>query len=370
MGVIVMPVYVPFLATRGVGVADVLLLQSINSAAMLLFEIPTGYLCDVLGRRRTILIAAVLNLLGFAGFAVAQGFAGYAAVQVVLAAGLSLVSGADIALIYDVLDLQQADRTQRRRALSGYVAAQTLGEAGFGLLGAALAAWSMRSVGIATAMEAALPLLIAFSLPSGGHGRMDITLTQIRSATASLFRQPGLSLLFANMIVWGLSTFIAVWLLQPYWREQGIGLRWFGLLWAGTLVTVAIAGRLAPVLTSRIGPRGTLLVLTIAPVVAYAGMATFGGTAGVAAGFLFYVSRGLNSVNLTEAFNHHVPATLRATFNSVRSGAFRLCFMVVGPLAGWAVARFGLTPSLALLAGVFAVAFVSLGLPLLRRTPL
>ena len=93
MGVIVMPVYVPFLTAREVTVSDVLTLQSIFAMAMLLFEIPTGYICDLLGRRRTILIGAVLNLVGFAAFATVRGFAAYAVVQLVLAAGFSLVFG-------------------------------------------------------------------------------------------------------------------------------------------------------------------------------------------------------------------------------------------------------------------------------------
>jgi len=64
MGVVVMPVYVPFLTDRGLAVGDVLSLQSIFAVAVMLFEIPTGYICDVLGRRETILIGAALNLAG------------------------------------------------------------------------------------------------------------------------------------------------------------------------------------------------------------------------------------------------------------------------------------------------------------------
>ena len=105
----------------------------------------------------------------------------------------------------------------------------------------------------------------------------------------------------------------------------------------------------------------------LAPVAGYAGMAWLGGVPGIAAGFLFYVSRGLNSVNLTEAFNHQVPSKLRATFNSMNSGAFRLSFVVAGPLVGIAIGQHGLNWSLALLAAVFLLAFLLVGVPLLRR---
>jgi hypothetical protein len=222
----------------------------------------------------------------------AHGFAAYAVVQLVLAAGFSLVSGADIALIYDILDVENADRTTRRKAISGYMIAGVLGEAGLGLLGSALATWSLTAVGVATAVEAALPLLIATTLPGGGNRPSAVKIADVPPAVRELFLRPGLGLLFANMTVWGLSTFIALWLLQPYWHEQGVGTRWFGPLWAGTLVTVAITAKLAHQLTARTGRRGALLIVALAPVAGYAGMAWSGGTPGIVAGSCFISAAG------------------------------------------------------------------------------
>jgi MFS family permease len=370
MGVVVMPVYVPFLTERGLTIGDVLSLQAVYGVAVMLFEIPTGYICDVVGRRRTILIGTLLNLLGLIAFAAVQGFAAYAAVELLLAAGWSLVSGADIALIYDVLDETDAPRDARRRALANYVLAQVLGEAAAALFGGALAGWSLPAVGWATAAEAALPLLIALGLPDRGRGAIaPVKLMEVPRAVRGVFGDRTRRLVFANMIVWSLSTFLAVWLLQPYWQEQGIGLRWFGVLWAGTLVTVGVVGRAAPLVTRAIGQRGAMLVLSLAPIAAYAGMAGLGGTMGIGCGFLFYVSRGLNSVNLREAFNHGVPSRMRATFNSLASGSFRLSFALCGPVVGAVMDRAGLNAALTMLASAFLVGFAALAVPLMRRLP-
>ena len=370
MGLIIMPVYVPFLTSRGLAVGDVLTLQAALSLAVMILQVPTGYLCDVLGRKRTILAGAALNLAGLIGFATVTGLAHYLAVQMVLAAGMSLVSGADIALIYEILDSEHADRTARARALGRYVFAQTVGEAVCSLLGGALAQWSLRSVGWAAAAEAVLPLLVAACLPNPPRTQSRVRLADVPPAAWQLARQPGLRLLFANMVFWGLSTFVAVWLLQPYWQQGGVALRWFGLLWAGTLLTVAVVSRRAQALTRRIGVRGALLAITLLPVAGYAGMAVFTGAAGVLAGFLFYVSRGLNSVILVEAFNHALPARLRATLNSLGSAVSQASFALVGPLVGAAVSRAGLTGTLAGLAGACFAGFVLLAIPLLRHADL
>ncbi len=371
MGVLVMPVYVPFLVGRGLPVGEVLDLQAIQGVAVMLFELPTGTLCDLLGRRRTILLAASINVVGFVGFAAAHGFMAYAAVQLVLAAAWSLVSGADVALLYDVLDRAGADREGRRRALGNYTLAQVGGEAAAALVGGVVAAWSLRLLGWATAVETLLPLLLAFGLPKDARQPDDAvaTIRSIPGAVRTVFRGRLPRLLFMNWIAWGLSTYIAVWLLQPFWQAQGIGIRWFGPLWAGTLVTVGIAGRLAPALNRAVGNRASLVVLAALPVAAYGGMACFGGALGVVAGFLFYVSRGLNAVILREAFNQQVPSALRATFNSLGSGASRFGYALCGPLIGLVIDHEGLGTALVLLALVFATVFLALAVPLARRLP-
>ncbi|MBE7210859.1 MAG: MFS transporter [Gluconacetobacter diazotrophicus] len=372
MGVPVMPVYVPFLLGRGLGTVDVLDLQAIHGIAVTVMEIPTGTICDWLGRRRTLVLGAICNVLGLCGFAIAHDFASYAAVQLLLAAGWSLVSGADVSLIYDVLDAASADRDARRRALAAYATAQVVGEAVASCLGGAVAALSLRAVGWLTAAGALLPLgIAAFLLPDGARrtASASATLAAIPGAARTVFADRTTALLFANAVVWGLSTFVAVWLLQPYWTASHVGLGAFGPLWAGTLLTVAIVSRAAPILVRRVGDRACLLLLAALPVGAYAAMAAFSGLPGVAAGFGFYVSRGLNAVVLREALNHRIPSPLRATFNSLSSGTSRLGFAILGPVIGLLVAGPGLRSALAALAALFGIAFLVLALPLVRRPP-
>ncbi len=369
MGVLVMPVYVPFLLSRGLRTADVLDLQAIYGLAVMLLDVPTGLACDRLGRRRTMVLGACLNLLGLLGFAAAHGFAALAAVQLVLASGWSLVSGADVAMIYDVLDRRGADRDARRRALGAYTLAQVGGEAGAALLGGFIAAWSLPALGWLTAAEAVLPLLLALSLPEGAlrPAGAAVTLRAVPRALREVLGAALPRLLFVNWVLWGLSTFIAVWLLQPYWQQGGVPLRWFGPLWAATLLTVGATGRLAPGLVRLAGPRTSFLLLAALPVLGYGGMAVLGGAPGVAAGFLFYASRGLNAVVLREAFNHHVPSALRATFNSIGSGTSRLGYAAAGPVIGLVIDAAGLRAALGALAVAFLLVLLGLGLPLARR---
>ncbi len=368
MGVLVMPVIVPFLTSRGVTMGDVVSLQAIYGATVVLLEIPTGYLCDRFGRVRILVCGAAGNAAGFLIFALAHGFAALACAEIVLGAAWSLVSGGDVALLYDLLDARGADRTDRRRALANYQLAQVLGEASAALLGGTIAAWSLQALAWANAAFATLPLAVALTLaaPRGSARLQASPLAGMAQAVRFTWGARHRRLVFLNLIVWGLSTYTAVWLLQPYWSGQGVPLRWFGVLWAGTLVTVGVVAKSAHLAERALRPRGVLLVIALAPVAGYAGMAATGGAFGIACGFLFYVSRGLNAVHLREAFNHALPPALRATANSLASGTLRFSFVLLGPLVGLLLDARGLATVLWTLGGVFSLAVLALAVPLLR----
>ncbi len=365
-----MPVIVPYLAEKGISPGQVVTLQAIYGFGVMLFEVPTGYLCDRVGRRQSLALGGVLNLLGFALLPQVHGFAALAAIELVLASGWSLVSGADIALIYDLLDQQGADRQQRRDTLANYQLAQVLGEATAAILGGLLASRSLALVGWTNAAFALTPLAIVLALrPTPVLARPHASpLADLGAATRLILRTRRRRLVFLNMTVWGLSTFAAVWLLQPYWSLRGVPIGWFGLLWAGTLATVGVVAKSARWLERGVGAQGVLLILALCPPLGYLGMAGLDGAPGVACGFLFYVSRGLNSVHLREAFNHELPARLRATCNSLASGSFRLVFAVCGPVIGAVVDQAGLLAALTGLGVVFLLAVLLVAYPLWRES--
>ena len=62
---LVMPIIVLFFQENGLSMMEILLLQSIFSIGIILFEIPSGYFSDVMGRKNTIIIACILGFIGF-----------------------------------------------------------------------------------------------------------------------------------------------------------------------------------------------------------------------------------------------------------------------------------------------------------------
>ena len=98
---IVMPLIVPIFQSKGLDMQGIFALQTIFATAMLVSEVPSGYLADVFGRRNIILAGAIVSGLSHRQLIFADSFAALVVYEFTLGIGASLLSGADLALLYD-----------------------------------------------------------------------------------------------------------------------------------------------------------------------------------------------------------------------------------------------------------------------------
>lgn len=365
---VIMPIAVPFFQSRGLSMQDVFTLQAFFGLVVLITEVPSGYVADLFGRRKTLIIGSVFAGIGHSLLLTAEGFWGLAMFELCLGIAHSLISGADIALLYDTeLALGRGEQAQRQIVgrLYGF---RTVSESIAAVLCSLLLLHSMQLAVIVQAMVGWVPLGLAFLLvePPGARLASDDHLGNMVEICRTLFtRSRLLRLVVLALCIWSLTTFYAVWLLQKIWESQGIELVHFGYLWAGLTVIAALAGRYAHHAEDRLGTTGLLLFIGLSPVVGYLGLEHFGMVGGYLASVTFFVSRGFGLVVLRDALNRRVPSEYRATANSLTSFGFRGAFMITGPVVGWYLDLWGMQATLYLLALATAVIFVVLVLPLL-----
>ena len=94
------------------------------------------------------------------------------------------------------------------------------------------------------------------------------------------------------------------------------------------------------------------------------------GLLGASATILFYLSRGINSVLMKDAFNARIPSSFRNTANSLKSFAFRMSFFVVGPLIGFSIDQYGTRFTLISMGVFYFLIFLTLTLGFLRQLKL
>jgi MFS family permease len=364
---VIMPIAVPFFQSKGLSMQEVFSLQALFALVVLITEVPSGYVADMIGRKQTLVIGAVFCGIGHTLLLGADGFWTLAMFEAALGIGHSLVSGADIALLYDTeLALERGEHEQRQVVGRLYFV-RTLSEAVAGVTCSVLLLWSMDVAVYLQAVVGWVPLLVAFSLVEPPGRRLAKTghlanMAQICRYLAT--HSVVLRLAFLALCIWSLTTFYAVWLLQKLWLEQGLGLSHFGYLWAILSLAAGLAGRWAYQVEEKIGTTAVLVFIGLAPALGYLGLDAFGVVGGYFASLTFWVSRGIGLVILRDALNRRIPSEFRATANSLASFGFRAAFVITGPFVGYSFDLWGMSFTLGLLAVATLVIFASLIVPL------
>ncbi|NNC55485.1 MAG: MFS transporter, partial [Pseudomonadales bacterium] len=261
---VIMPVAVPFFQSKGLSMQEVFSLQALFALIVLVTEVPSGYVADLFGRKQTLLIGAAFCGVGHSLLLLADGFWGLAMFEAALAIGHSLVSGADIALLYDTeLALGRGEQEQRQ-VVGRLYSVRTVSEGVAGLVCSVLLLWSMDLAVLVQAVIGWLPLLLTFALvepPGERLGELGHRANMARICRYLMTHSAVLRLAFLALCVWALTTFYAVWLLQKIWQEQGLGLIHFGYLWAALSLVAAVAGRWAHKAEAAMGSTGLLLFI-------------------------------------------------------------------------------------------------------------
>jgi hypothetical protein len=89
--------------SRSLPLEQVIELSAVYYLSVFVLEVPSGYFSDRIGRRPTLLIAAVALIASYSCFIVGAGYWWFAAGQFLLATGMAMQSGTDTAFHYDSL---------------------------------------------------------------------------------------------------------------------------------------------------------------------------------------------------------------------------------------------------------------------------
>jgi len=354
-------IIVVFFQHRGLGLADVMVLQAVFAAVVVLVEIPSGYFSDVVGRRRTMIIGSIFIILGWWCFPWATSMAPLIGAEVLLAIGISFVSGTDSAMLYDTM-LELNTEHQSVAAEGNRLSAGNFSEAVASIAGGALAGVSLLlpfyvQAGIAMLL---LPLAILLVEPAVHevHNRAASLLDVVRVVRDVTVHDRTLRWILISSSVLGSSTLTMVWFVQPWWQASGIPIAWFGVLWAACNALVGVAAMRAHTIEQRYGSTAIITALGVGVVVALTVLGLWQSLFALPIMAEFYIARGTSTPIFTTAINARVPSGRRATVLSVRQLGVRAIFVVVGPAVGMISDQHGLSAALLATAAVFATALV------------
>jgi MFS family permease len=348
-----MPIIVPFFQERGLSQLEIFLLESVWAITILVLEVPSGYLADCLGRKKSVVSGAIFSTLGFSIYAAAAGVESFILANVLFGVGYSFISGADSAMAYDsYAALSRREDYRRFEAYSNSICGIAEGVAS--LLGGALALISLATpiVGQVIVYFTLIPLSLLLVepdrelMPEGSavseviritkyalHGHAEVKWLIIYGATASTL------------------THTMVWITQPYYQLVGVPLTWFGVLWAIQLVALALFSRYSVEYEQFVGKKRALISFLLVGVVAYAILGLIPSRYTLPAILGFYFIRGAHIPVLQDYINELVESDIRATVLSVKNLVQKLMYATFGPLIGLVMDSYSL-PTALLFSGV------------------
>lgn len=315
-----------FWEERGMTVEMVVYTEMIFAAAIVLLEVPTGMIADRWGRKRMLIVSAVMGCCEFSILLFATEFWHFAVVVLLAAVGSSASSGAEDALLYDSL-LSGGKETLFEKIAGRLNAIDIVSTIVAALCGSLLAGrfgFSFNYWLSLLSMLVALALTLSLREPARSGNPDDetqpIPIRAYLSASIRFFRRhPSVRLVVLSGMIAGAAINFVDEFWQTYLDRIGIPVFYFGLFSAAIFLLRLPGNLLAYRLKARFGYRSLLAGATAAIAAGLVGLAFLKGWAGLAALFLACLASGVLEPLAAGYLQHRIDSSMRATIGSFQS---------------------------------------------------
>ena len=332
-----LPILMPFYNSNNITAGQVIYLQAIFSFAVVIFEVPTGYISDKFSRVKSIQIGALLAVLCYGFYPFVSSFWIFAFLQVINALATSLISGSDDALLYDsMLSLNESHdyniQNSKVHALSSY--AETLA----GIVGGVIALYSFNYNLILQTIFFFIAFLISLSLIEPPIHRPIHKTSYFQDIKQTfkyiIFENYKLKWLLIFGSVISSLTFVGVWLFQEVLVFNDLNIAYYGIFWAAMNLSLGICIQFIPIIQKHLSTHKIyLFTISISCLSVF-----FIGVWGALWSLIFYLglnlARAIKSIVINHQINKAISSNIRATVLSIESLLFRLVFSLSAPLVG------------------------------------
>ncbi len=350
-----MPIIVLFYQENGLNMQDVLTLKGIYSVAVVILEIPSGYIADVWGRKKSLILGSILGCIGFIIYSFTSNFSGFLLAELTLGIGSSFISGSDSAMLYDSL-LKMKKEKEYLKQESRIMSVGNFAEALAGIAGGSLALISLRTPFIFQSFIAftAIPASIFLIDPNQNTAKVKVGFQHILSIVKfSLWDNVQLRWNIVLSSVIGCATLTLAWFIQPYLRDLHLEVSTIGVIWTLLNLTVGFVALYAYKIEAYLGKTKTSFFIVVGISAGFLFSGLFHSMVGVAVFFFFYFVRGIATPVLKNYINQITQSEMRATVLSLRNFIIRICFAIIGPFLGWYTDHFSLSSALVLAGIIF-----------------
>jgi MFS family permease len=317
-------------------------LEAIFSFCVMAFEVPTGVIADRFGRKASLALGSLAFGSGFFLFGAFRSFPVLVLAEIVCALGLSLLSGADRAILYELAkttgDERNATKINARYdafGTAGMLIAFPLGS----LFASARLVPYLSALGLVFTATGATCFLAATALiPLKEPSRVAFHGNSLRAGIEGfkyIFKVPALARLGLNYTLISSLTFFMFWFYQSLLIKNSFPLGLYGLIPAGFNLGAMLLLLATGPIERTLGLRHALFISSLVPGLLYLGVFLVPGLAmALAAIFGVTILKLFRAPLLTALMNGYIEDENRATVLSGISMIERAMTMLFYPLAG------------------------------------
>lgn len=326
------PIATLYRRAHGLSVYDITLIESISLTAMILLELPWGYVSDKIGYKKTIVVCNILYFISKIVFWRADNFFMFVAERLILSVVLSGLSGCDSAYLY-----LSADKENTQRAFGMYEAMCTAGLIFASLIFSVYVKDNYEIAAFLTVISYGVAMLSSLFLievrpETNGCAKAEIKI----KAIAKFFMKDKAFIMFllaASMLVESSQT-ITVFLSQVQYLQSGIPPKYMGYIY----ILVTVSGMLSAyshVITGRIGEGRTIGMLFCTSAISCILMAVlFNPVSSVLCIVLMRISSSVFIPVSMNIKNRRITTSSRATMLSVYSGIMNITAIMINMMLG------------------------------------
>ena len=332
-----MPIIILFFKENGLSLTEIMVLQGAYSLTVALFEVPSGYLADLFGRKACIVFSTIFSFVGFLFFCFFSGFYYFLIAQILVGFAGSLISGSDSALIYDTL-LQTNNKDDYAKIEGRNYAIGNFSEATAGIFGGFLAVSSIYLPVYVQTAFIFLSIPIAFTLVEPEIKNI----TSSKNSLQSIFILVKSTLLESSKLRWlivyssamGVATLSMAWFSQPFFIAIDLPLVLFGIFWALLNFSSGISSYNSHYFSNKFNYK-SLIYFSVIMSLSFFLLGSSIISYGLFFIFIIYFLRGIVTPILRNEINKITSSNIRATVLSVRSFIIRVSFAILAPVLGF-----------------------------------
>lgn len=375
-------IWILYLSFKGMTLVEIGILESIYHITGLLFELPTGALADLYGRKFCVVLGRAVSVISCILMIISNSFIGYAFSFILSCASMNLHSGAAEALVYD--SLKELGEEESYKKIWGRLAfVMTIAQGAAVLLGGILADIKFLYAYLLGGAIQIVAFIISF-------GFTEPNICNYDSRNSLVKKEKGRNKQKAkdNMIIRQLITSIKIvkyqkWVLyiilfsaltdsllttvffygQQYFYDLSYSKTAIAFICATGSLIEAFASKYAYKFENRFKERGTLIIISAVYILALAGLA-LSKDLSVVFFFMTKVAGGLSFTIFSDYINSEIQSEYRATILSILSLCFSLFMIFVFPLFGFMAEHLGFSVTFGLIAVLYVPIIVFLLLKL------